>query len=475
MNHSFFRRGPVAVASLSCLLAVAVAAPEAGAGGMNLHTRGVRPSARGGAFVGGADDLGALWFNPAGLVHTVGPHRNFLFDVAYVNQAVDYKRVDSSGDPEEQVSNEAPGLPVPSIGYGQSLNSRTVIAFGMYAPYAGLGKFKDDGPQRYSTVDLSESLIVVFTAGVAFKLSKNIRVGATVENMVSNLVSKVVMSGCPRNVFCFPEDPQWDAMVKATQLDLLSPSVSLGAQFDLGKLVTFGASARGPFWIDGRGKVEARLPTSPQYDGAHVEGDRGDLSFVIPPVLRAGLEFHPGRWRFEAAVDAELWSMHKEIRIEPKDVRIENLGGIGTYELGPVVIPRHFKNSYAGSIGVETQPLAAVPLRLLGGYTYETAAAPDEYLSVLTVDGNKQVFAGGVGFKFGTWTIDAMGTFATMDQRTVKSGPVDENGVAAPGVGMVPQLNPVRTEEDPRDVARVNFGSYNSSWFAAGVGVTKSF
>ena len=53
------------VAALAAVLVPSVAT----AGGMYLSTRGVRPTGRAGAFVAGADDASALWFNPAGLAH----------------------------------------------------------------------------------------------------------------------------------------------------------------------------------------------------------------------------------------------------------------------------------------------------------------------------------------------------------------------------------------------------------------------
>ena len=83
---------------------------------MTLHTRGVRPTARGGAFVAGADDLGALWFNPAGLAHIDNGEKSFLFDMAYVEQDIEYSRIDSGGNDQRTVSNSAPGLPIPSVG-----------------------------------------------------------------------------------------------------------------------------------------------------------------------------------------------------------------------------------------------------------------------------------------------------------------------------------------------------------------------
>ena len=50
------------------LASLATIARDAGAAGLYFSDRGVRPLGRGGAFVAGADDLGAIWYNPAGIV-----------------------------------------------------------------------------------------------------------------------------------------------------------------------------------------------------------------------------------------------------------------------------------------------------------------------------------------------------------------------------------------------------------------------
>jgi long-chain fatty acid transport protein len=455
------------VATLIAALVAGSAGP-ASAGGMVLHTRGVRASARGGAFIAGADDAASMWFNPAGLAHMAdaGEKDNFLFDLAWVAQSVSYTRVDSGGNPQPTVTNQAPGLAVPSIGFAHKMNERLVIGGGLWAPYAGLTKFDATGPQRYSSIDLSESLLLVIGVGVGYKLSDHIRVGATVQNMAFLLSSSVIFAGCPGETVCAPEDPEFDAATKLESNAYFVPSLSAGAQIDLGSKVTFGAALQAPYKVSASGKIATRLPSSGFYNGASVEGDRGDVEFTLPPTLRAGLEARPGRWKIEAAVDVEFWSMHEDMKITPKNVRIVNAAGVGTYELGPVTIPRHYKNSVAGSLGIEGQPSAHVPLRLLAGYTYETAAAPDAYLSTLTVDGNKHVFALGAGYTFGRWRIDAMASYFKMQDRDV-----------SPDVGVSPQLTPLRDNASEADQlpVYVNWGSYKSSWLAFGLGLNASW
>ena len=456
-------------ASVLAVAMVASAVSPVAAGGMVLHTRGVRPSARGGAFVAGADDLGALWFNPAGLAHLAdddvdhGKQQYFLFDAAMVTQSVSYTRIDSGMNTLPTITSSAKPLVVPSIAYGRKLSNRLVVGGGLWAPYAGLTKFPTDGPQRYSSIDLSETLLFVLAVGAAYKLTDKVRVGATLQNMTFLLSSSVIFAGCPGQTVCAPEDPEFDAQTKVTQSSYFVPSASVGAQIDLHPRATIGVSFQAPYKVSGSGKVETVLPSSGFYNGAHVEGDRADVSFTLPASVRAGLEVRPGHWRMEAAIDYELWSEHKDLTITPVNVSIVNAPGVGTYQLGPITIPRHYQNSLAASVGVEGQILADVPLRVLAGYTYETAAAPDSYLSVLTVDGKKNVFALGVTYAFGKWRVDAMASYFKMTDRTVD-----------PSVGVAPQLTPLRDNAMPSDQlpVYVNWGSYKSSWLAAGLGLS---
>jgi len=446
------------------VIAAALVVPTtAHAGGMFLHTRGVRPTARSGAFVAGADDVGALWFDPAGLANLAGgdSDKQILVDAALVSQDGEYHRIDSGGNDQGTVDNTAPGLPVPSIAAGFDLGDKGALGFGVYAPYAGLMKFDEEGTQRYSLVDLSQSVIVTIGVGIGWKVSDQLRVGATVQDWVSSLGQTIVVSGCPGETVCAPEDPEMDALVQIDQNDVFNPSGSVGLQYDVSDKATFGAAFQAPVHMKGGATLRTRLPTSGFYQGATVTGDQATVSFWLPPMIRAGIEVRPNqRWRVELAGDVELWSMHEDMRITPKDMRIENAAGVGTYELGPMSLPRNYENTYAGSLGFEGQPSASVPLRILGGYTYETRAAPDAYLSVLTFDGAKHLGTLGLGYGFGRYTLDAVFGYGKVEDREVTS---EE--------GRSPQLTPVRDPNDPPLTVYVNYGTYKTSWLIAGLGL----
>lgn len=449
------------------LLAVAAVAPLASAahaGGMQLPTRGIRATARGGAMVAGADGLAALGMNPAGLarIASEAPRRQLLLDLGYVGQSAQYRRIDSGMNPQESVSNGAPGLPIPTLGMSWVLSDRMVLGVGVYAPYAALGSYPDAGPQRYSLVDMSESLLAITEVALGYRVNDRLRVGAAVQNMGMFLAASMVFSGCPAQIACAPEDPEFDAVGKVTQLSVFTPSAALGAQYDVSATLRIGAALQLPFFINGSGSFQTRLPSSGFFNGANVEGDQADVSFTWPAVLRVGAELQPvERVRMELAASVEFWGLHDDFLIAPKDVTIQNAPGVGAYEVGEIRVPRNFDNSYALHLGIEAQPIAALPLSLLGGYAFETAAAPDEYLTVMTIDGSKHVIAGGFGYALGPWQIHATAGFVAVADRTV-----------TPDVGKAPQINPIRAESD--DVF-VNWGDYSSSWVIAGAGVSRGF
>ncbi len=86
---------------------------NAGAGGLFLPGRGARPLGRAGPFVAGADDGGALYYNPAGLADIDGV--SLLLDVGMVFQGVDFDRVDSGGNKQPRVSGQQNLLPIPTL------------------------------------------------------------------------------------------------------------------------------------------------------------------------------------------------------------------------------------------------------------------------------------------------------------------------------------------------------------------------
>ena len=110
-------------ATFVAALVLACAAPSprvARASGLYFTDRGVRPLARGGAFVAGADDLGSLAYNPAGVAFS---GTSFLLDGGWLNHHSSFTRraqvVSATGTVRvynyPEVTSSTPFLPIPTL------------------------------------------------------------------------------------------------------------------------------------------------------------------------------------------------------------------------------------------------------------------------------------------------------------------------------------------------------------------------
>jgi long-chain fatty acid transport protein len=460
-------------AALSAFLVASLVAPAAHAGGLFLPTAGVRASGRAGAFVAGADDPMALWYNPAGLAAMAGGKKTtVLFDLADVEHPVTYTRIDSGGNAQPAVENDPQKLPHPNLIGVFDLDKQWVLGVGIFAPYASLDGYPEDGPQRYQLVSLHGTTLAYLDAALGWKFSEKLWLGFGLSNLFVAFNSRVTFSSCPSEIACAPEDPDWDALGELAQNSFFTPSGQAGIQYHPSPKLSLGAALRLPYWVRAKGTVRVRLPSTGFFDNAHVEGDSSDMSMTMPAVFRAGVEARPVPWfRAELGFDWEMWSQQKSIDLTPHGVRIEDQAGVGIYEIGPLSIPRKLNDTVALKLGLEAQ-LANIDVR--AGYAFETGAAPDEYLSLISPDSNKHMLSLGAGVHLGHLRFDAMFAHAFLADRDVSR---EE--------GCLPQQNPIRTgdpvpacdtsQQPDAGYVYVNAGSYSSSWTIFGVGMTADF
>ena len=441
------------------LAMIVLTAGTARAGGMVLPLRGVRALERAGALVAGAEDADSLWQNPAGLALLGGPGKQaLLFDAAYVYQTVTYAPIDSAGAPQPSVSNLQPGHGVPTLAGALGIGARWVIAGGITAPYGPIHRYAATGPQRHASVDTTGSMYFVVTAGAAYKVNDHLRVGATIQDVVSRLSQTLVTSGCVGTSACDPRDASQDLELSIHQTDYLAPAGSVGVQYSWSRAVTFGAMVQSPTRVSGSGTLTAHLPSATLFDSASISGDRASLAFTLPPSMRAGLEVRPRpELRIEAAIDVELWSVAGAITLAPDHVQVLGLAG-GPYAMGPVRIGRHYATSFAPSIGVEWHPRG---MMFGAGYAYETAATPAGEVSVLSVDAAKHVIGIGGGYEDAGWQIGGAAGIAILADVEV-----------TPATASVVQQAPLH---DPSTTVPVNGGRYQSLYVIGGLRAARRF
>jgi long-chain fatty acid transport protein len=462
-------------------------AADARAAGLYFSDRGVRPLGRGGAFVAGADDLGAIWYNPAGIVDAPS---SFLLDASWLNYSSDYSRqaltTSATGTTFVQsfpsVQGQTSILPVPTIAASYRFGDREqyAIAAGMYAPMTPVTSYPTtvtnaDGsqgpsPQRYSLISLDGSLLVVVGLWFAYKPIEELRIGVGVQMLTGTFKSTVDFSACPPdNLVCAAENPSYDAFSQLKVGPIFAPSGNAGVTYVPAKLIRFGVSGQLPFWVSSPATVDVRLPTAVVFDNASQQGDRAHVGFELPPVLRFGVEVRPldeeHDLRIEVAYVREFWSVHQSIAITPENIQLLDVTGFPSpFGVSGINIPRGGQDSNSVRLGGEYKfALGDYKLQARTGFAYETSGIQTAYVSPLTIDSNKVSAALGGSLYIGQHLrLDAVYSHVFASDVTV-----------TPQEAAVPRVNPVKG--NPTQTSSVNGGTYSSRADVLGVGLQYAF
>lgn len=389
-----------------------LAAPGKAAGFFYVE-RGVRPLGRGGAFVAGADDPGAISFNPAGLA---AARQEILVDGSWLDFGSTFRRrstldqVDpNTGQPTGQtftrdhpsVDGTTPVLPIPAIAYTHPIGRKTTLGIGVWAPYAAVSSYPtrvggEPAPQRYSLVSMDGSALATFGLYGATEVAPGLRLGAGVEVLGGFFETRVAFSACvPERFVCAPEQPEYDAPAHVRAGPMFAPSGIFGVQVAVSRLTALGASFHLPYWVSAPATVDVGLPSAPVFATATTSGDEATVRFRLPWILRAGIEQTLGRTRVELTYVHEHWSMHDRIEVEPHGMSLNGVVGFPpSFPIAPVNLPRGFRDTNSVRAGVEHPiDLGGTRLDARGGVMLEQGAIPAEMLSVTTLDFDKLVVA----------------------------------------------------------------------------------
>jgi long-chain fatty acid transport protein len=453
-------------------LAAFLAPLTAHAGGFYVTDRGVRPAARAGAFVAGADDQHAIWYNPAGLAFAPN---GFLVDATYIAYDQSYTR-ETGGQMLDPVHAGTAPLAIPTVVINHNFGQRDwMFAFGLFAPNAVITHYDERplAPQRYSMISLDGSVLAVAGLWAAYKPRSDLSIGLGIQALVGSFASRMTLSGCPATITCQPEDPEWDATAQLQVGPIFAPSANIGVRYQPIRYIVLGVSAQLPFWVDAPATLGVRLPSASFYDGSSVSGNRANVQFTLAPIVRAGVEVRPdANDRIEVAFVWEGWSLHDRIALnpvrddsQPHGIQITNTRGVGVYDVGAVAIARNFQDTYSIRLGAERDQAIGRNMHLFPrlGVAYETSATAPEYTSVLTFDTSKFTLGVGLGFSWNRLRFDA--TFNHVFASSVAVAEADAR---------VYQVAPFRAN-DQAPMHAINAGRYDLAINTFGLGVRYSF
>ena len=446
---------------------------------MYFSDRGVRPMGRAGAFVAGADDLGAVWYNPAGLADAGS---SVLIDFAWLRFSPSYSRelsiIDAGGTERRvtapRVDGSSPLIPIPTIvgSFQFGKEKEFTVATGVIAPYIALASYTDrlengePSPARYTLGSFNGSLLAIPGVWASWKPIPQLRVGLGVQALVGVFQSTVTFSASPQDrLLGAPEQPEFDAQSQMRVGPIVAPTANGGVIFVPDPHLRLGVSGQLPMVVSSDATIKVRLPSDVAFDGASVHGDNAHVKFTLPGILRLGVEVRPiDHLRVEVSYVREFWSSHQTIEATPNGITLDGIRGAPPSVAMPnIVIPRNFGDASSYRLGVEgTIPFATYALDLRAGVAYETSAVPAAYLSLSSLDFDKvNVMIGGSVHVGEHWRFD--GVYGHTFTKETYVSPKDAR---------IPRINPLKGNAP---LEAVNGGTYHASADLIGVGMNYKF
>lgn len=378
------------------------------AGGYFFSDSGIVATGRGGAWIAGADNQFAQYYNPAGLIRVENPTLNV--GLSLVQQRTSFTRVDDDGEQLPTVENQAAPFKVPQLGFASPLvEDKLAFAFGMVSPYAPSASYDPEGAQRYSVIE-TEIYQWSWGPSVAWRPHEVFTVGL-------GLQAKALILGQSLNVSAAGIDSiGGDVNVSANAIDAFTPNVNVGILVEPHEAVSFGLAVQPPTKFRAKGK--AVLDVGVGTLGTAVEGDVDrfqdggcedgqtdpvcanedgiGLEIQLPLVVRTGIAVRPVETlEIELAAVYQRWSSLESILLT--DVDPEIIVFNNPAEIDPeFALPAGLRDTTSLRLGAEWRVHDLLELRT-GGF-WESGAYRDQQLNVALYDPSKVQIGGGASF-----------------------------------------------------------------------------
>jgi long-chain fatty acid transport protein len=350
-----------------------------------LYEAGARSSGLASAVVARADDLSAIFYNPAGLVQLPGFQvmGGFSFIVPRTEIVAHLGPVDSRN------LVDSPVAAVPHFFASYQVANRVWLGMGVNSPF-GLGvKYNETWPgsanvvkARVETLNLNPTLAV--------KITDYLSAGAGLDLMYFNFELKRILPL-----------PLIGPQMLGLQGNTWGTGYNLGLQFKPLDYLAFGVSYRSQIRekVDGQANFRPFNPLDAKASG----------SIILPDAVFAGVMVRPlEKLSVEAGFIWTRWSLFHNF-----DLKFDNA-------LRTLSEQKHWHDTWRGQVGVEYRALPWLDLR--AGYAYEHEPMPDrtaDYL-VPTTD-RRHNLSFGTGFRWRAMSLDLSYTLVLMPDRTVNT------------------------------------------------------
>jgi len=410
--------------SLAAVLAVALPSARAWAGGFAIHEAGSKGILFAGAFAAQADDLSAMFFNPAGMTAQKSFAVDFGDSLIFTKNALDnganpFPGEGYSADMKKQIF-----FP-PHLYVAYPVTPKFVLSFGTWFPY-GLStawENQDSFAGRFLSQRVDLRTYALSLQG-AYAVTDWLSVGGGPELRIGDVKLQ-------RNVPFL--NPFTNRVVDAAHLDIITdgfdsalswavgvqlkpcPRLKIGASYHAHADIEFQGIARfypistGNAQLDG--VLAQRLPFNQELDASTI--------IQFPSLTMFGVSYDlTDRLTVEADAYYTTWKVFEDTILKINSPLLP--------DNGETRLVHDWKNTWRFSGGVNFQATKSFNIGV--GALYDETPQPDEDVSPLLPDANRTGFTVGGGVKFGNTTIDVSNMFLFFHDRTTLTNKDNFNG-----------------------------------------------
>lgn len=360
------------------------------ANGLSLNSIGPKALGMGGAFVGVANDLTAIYWNPAGLSKVEGT--NFMLFATDIIPIGTYKfnypdfgiDIDAKMKTNHYIS--------PNF-FANYSTGQWSFGLGIYVP-AGLGA-EWDGSELLPLSNgvqqewLSKIAVINISPAASYKVSDRFSIGLAV-----NIFYGMFDMKRPANLY----DPIVTSFQYEEESTGIGYGVTLGTLIKLHEKVDLGLTFRTKTDVSMSGAAKNKMFG---LMGAATESDF-DRDVSWPLWFGAGLAFRPAE-NLTVAIDAQYSQWSESSTQFVTDYKDPNWKAAMEAK-GENILELNWEDATQIRMGAEYLITPNLPLRL--GYYRDPAPAPDETLTCLFPSSSNEVLTGGIGYKMGNLNFD---------------------------------------------------------------------
>jgi long-chain fatty acid transport protein len=402
------------------------------ANGLSLNSIGIKAFGMGGAFIGQADDLSALYWNPAGLANQNSGVSFYVGDIIPTG----YYKADGTyfGYPAEAMDIDADIQKNHYLNPNIFLNHRInnlALSFGIYVP-AGLGA-EYDGDDLLALSNgvkqkwMNEIGVINFSPAIAYNFDK-FQLG-----LAMNIMYGMFEIKRPSNILLDTDGDGIEDTPTSFQYEEnsagLGYGVTISGLFHFTEKLSLGTSFRTKSTVKMKGEAENDLMG---LIGTSTKSDF-DREVAWPTWLGAGLSYKANeKLTVNADIQYSAWSYSADKFVTEFD---DAVWAAATAASGDDTFVLNWDDAIQYRIGLEYKVKPCIALR--GGYYYDPAPAPDEYMNVLFPSSTNNVLTFGIGHTKNNLTFDLATEYLFGSERDIDANIENNEMTNIPGKYML--------------------------------------